>query len=133
MAETDGGRFAGKVAFVTGAGGGIGRATARAFAAEGAAVMVTDVTEDGARETARQIEQQGGHALAATCDVTRSTDVTAALDQTVETFGRLDVAFNNAGVEQPVTATADIANDVWNRVIAINLAACSCACNSRSR
>jgi len=69
----------------------------------------------------RQIEQQGGRALAATCNVTRSNDIAAALDQTMETFGRLDVAFNNAGAEQPVTPTADIADDVWNRVININL------------
>jgi NAD(P)-dependent dehydrogenase (short-subunit alcohol dehydrogenase family) len=123
MTTTDGGRFAGKVAFITGAGGGIGRATAVAFAAEGAAVMITDVTADGARETARLIGQQGGRALATTCDVTRSDDITAALDQTMESFGRLDVAFNNAGVEQPVTPTADITEDVWNRILDINLTA----------
>src|SRR5438477_2455503 len=89
----------GKVAFVTGAGGGIGRAAALAFAREGASVVVADVSEKDNQETARMIEEQGGRALAVRCDVTRIEDVKAALDKTVETFGRLDFAFNNAGVE----------------------------------
>src|SRR5438067_8783294 len=91
--------FAGKVAFITGAGSGIGRAAALAFARAGASVAVADVSEEGIQETARLIEQQGGHALAVRCDVTRAGDVRAALDKTVEAFGRLDVAFNNAGIE----------------------------------
>ena len=74
------GRFAGKVAFVTGATSGIGRATALAFAREGASVVVADVAADGARETARLIEQAGGRALAVACDVTRGDDIKAALD-----------------------------------------------------
>ena len=99
-------RFDGKVAFVTGATSGIGRATALAFAREGASVVVADVAADGNQETARLIEQAGGQALAVTCDVTRSEDVRAALDAAVERFGRLDIAFNNAGIEQAIKPAA---------------------------
>src|SRR6476660_9045558 len=99
MAEGTG-RFAGKVAFVTGAGSGMGRTTALAFAREGAEVVVADISEEGGRETVGRIETLGGRALAVRCDVTRSEDVQAALARTVDTYGRLDVAFNNAGAEQ---------------------------------
>jgi NAD(P)-dependent dehydrogenase (short-subunit alcohol dehydrogenase family) len=121
MAQNQNGKFAGKVAFVTGAANGIGRAAALAFAREGASVVATDISEQGNQETARMVEELGGRALAVRCDVTRAEDVKAALDKTVEAFGRLDVAFNNAGSEQPVTATADLAEDEWDRVVSINL------------
>jgi NAD(P)-dependent dehydrogenase (short-subunit alcohol dehydrogenase family) len=113
--------YAGKGAFVTGAGSGIGRATALAFAREGATVTVADVSEKGAQETVRLIEEQDGRAIAVRCDVTRSEDVKAALDKTIESFGRLDVAFNNAGVEQKNLAIADIDEDEWERLVAVNL------------
>ena len=115
------GSFADKVAFVTGAANGIGRAAALAFAREGASVVVADVSEQGNQETARLIEKAGGRALAVSCDVTRAEDVRAALDKTVEAFGRLDFAFNNAGVEQPVKPAADLAEEEWNRIIDIDL------------
>jgi NAD(P)-dependent dehydrogenase (short-subunit alcohol dehydrogenase family) len=120
VANQNGG-FAGKVAFVTGAGSGIGRATALAFASEGASVEVGDVSDRGNAETAGMAEDLGGRVLTVRCDVTRAEDVKAALDQTFEAFGRLDVAFNNAGVEQPITATADLSTEEWERNIAINL------------
>ena len=115
------GSFAGKVAFVTGAANGIGRAAALAFAREGASVVVADVSEQGNQETARMIEEAGGRALAVRCDVSRAEDVKAALDQAVETFGRLDFAFNNAGVEQPIMATADLTEKEWDRIVDVNL------------
>jgi NAD(P)-dependent dehydrogenase (short-subunit alcohol dehydrogenase family) len=114
-------RFAGKVAFITGATSGIGRATAIAFAQEGASVVVADISEDGIQETARLIEELGSRALAVTCDVRKADDVKAAVDQAVAAFGHLDVAFNNAGVEQPYGAIADVTEDEWDRIVAINL------------
>ena len=121
MATNENGSFAGKVAFVTGAGTGIGRATALAFAWEGAGVVAADLSEQGNRETARLIEEAGGRALAVGCDVRRTEDVKAALDKTVDAFGRLDVAFNNAGVENEVKEAADVTEEEWDRIIAVNL------------
>src|SRR5213080_3822784 len=113
--------FQNKVAFVTGGANGIGRATALAFAREGANVVVADVSEEGNQETSRMIEELGGRALAVRCDVSRPEDVKAALDKALEAFGRLDFAVNNAGVEQPITAAAEITEEEWNRIIRINL------------
>ena len=113
--------YTGKVAFVTGAANGIGRATALAFAREGANVVVADISEQGNQETARTIEELGGRAIAVRCDVTRAEDVKAALDKTIETFGRLDFAFNNAGVEQKIAASADLTEEEWDRIVNINL------------
>jgi len=118
---TSGATFTGKVAFVTGAGGGIGRATALAFAQAGAQVAVVDVTKESVDETAKLIEQDGGHALSLVADVRESGQVKAVLDQTVEAFGGLDVAFNNAGVEQKGARLAELAEDEWDRVLDINL------------
>jgi NAD(P)-dependent dehydrogenase (short-subunit alcohol dehydrogenase family) len=113
--------FRRKVAFVTGAGSGIGRAAALAFAREGASVMVADLSGRGSQETAQSIKEFGGRALAVECDVTRTEHVTAALDKAVEVFGHLDFAFNNAGAEQPVTATADLTEQEWDRIAGVNL------------
>jgi NAD(P)-dependent dehydrogenase (short-subunit alcohol dehydrogenase family) len=113
--------FAGKVAFVTGAANGIGRATALAFAREGASVAVADISERGNQETARMIKELDARALAVKCDVSQVEDVKAALDKTIEAFGRLDFAFNNAGVEQPVMGVADITLEQWTRIIDIDL------------
>jgi NAD(P)-dependent dehydrogenase (short-subunit alcohol dehydrogenase family) len=114
-------RFTDKVAFITGAAGGIGRATATAFAREGASVVVADLNAEGASETADLINADRGRAIAVGCDVTRSPDVEAAMDATIATFGGLDVAFNNAGIEQPSAAAADITEEDWDRVITVNL------------
>lgn len=122
MTTNENGNYIGKVAFVTGAASGIGRATALAFAREGASVVVADVSEQGNQETARTIEELGGRAFAVKCDVTRTEDVKAALDKTVEAFGRLDFAFNNAGIAPCFAApTAEYEEEEWNRIIDINL------------
>jgi NAD(P)-dependent dehydrogenase (short-subunit alcohol dehydrogenase family) len=121
VAPRQDGRFAGRVAFVSGATSGIGRATALAFAREGASVVVADVAAAGNRETARLIDQAGGRSLAVSCDVTRADDIEAALDAAVQRFGRLDIAFNNAGIEQPIKPAAEITDDEWDALVAVNL------------
>jgi len=127
MTTNNNGSFTGKVAFVTGAANGIGRAAALAFAHEGASVVVADVSEQGNQETARMIEEAGGRALAIRCDVTRTEDVKAALDKAVEAFGRLDFAFNNAGVEQATAALAISQSRSGTGSSTSISAACSCA------
>jgi NAD(P)-dependent dehydrogenase (short-subunit alcohol dehydrogenase family) len=120
MPDTNG-NLDGKVAFVTGAASGIGRATAVAFAREGANVVVADIDQRGNQDTVRMIEDLGGQALAVNCDVTRSEDVQSALTKTVERFGRLDYAFKNAGAEQQPKLTTEITEEEWDRIITINL------------
>jgi NAD(P)-dependent dehydrogenase (short-subunit alcohol dehydrogenase family) len=115
------GDLARRVAFVTGAASGIGRITAVAFAQRGASVGVADIDQQRNHETASMITEVGGQAIAVRCDVTRGEDVQAALDQTVEAFGRLDYAFNNAGAEQQPKPTAQITEEEWDRIITINL------------
>ena len=113
--------FTGKVALVTGASSGIGRATALAFAREGAKVVVSDVVVDGGNETVQLIKQAGGEATFVKADVAQTADVESLVQQTVTTYGRLDCAHNNAGISGPLTTVADTAESKWDRVIAINL------------
>src|SRR4051812_32539836 len=122
MTNNSHGSFPGKVAFVTGGGSGIGRATALAFAREGASVAVADVSEPGIQETASLIENEGGRAIAVRCDVTKAADIKTALAKTIEAFGRLDFAFNNAGIEpKKPSPTADYDEEEWNRIIDVDL------------
>jgi NAD(P)-dependent dehydrogenase (short-subunit alcohol dehydrogenase family) len=109
----------GKVALVTGAGGGIGRAAALAFAASGAAVLVTDVNADGGAETAGLIAAMGGTARFQHCDVSKPDEVKAMIAAALEAFGRLDYAFNNAGINNLGQDEYDDA--VWARSLGVNL------------
>jgi len=114
-------RFAGKVAFVTGAASGIGRATAVAFAAEGARVAILDRSAEALRDTEEAVRAVGGEVLTIACDVAQPEQVEAAVARTVETFGQLDIAFNNAGVENKAAPVAEIELDEWDRILDINL------------
>lgn len=109
----------GRAALVTGAGSGIGRASAIAFARSGASVMVSDVNEAGGAETVALIEAAGGKAQFRRCDVGNGDDIAALVDATVAAFGRLDCAFNNAGINS--LAADEYEDAVWERAIAVNL------------
>ena len=116
-----GGMVDGKVALVTGAGGGIGRAAALAFAREGGRVVVSDLAGAGGEETARLVADADGEALHVACDVTRPAEVEALVAASVEAFGRLDCAHNNAGVEGAYARTADCGEEDFDRTCAVNL------------
>ena len=116
----------GKSALITGGGGGIGRATALAFASEGARVAVADYAAETAAETVAMVNAAGGQAITLTGDVTRARDVKAMFDDTIVAYGRLDCAFNNAGiagwqVEAGGKKTADWSEEAFDRMIAVNL------------
>jgi 3-hydroxybutyrate dehydrogenase len=112
----------GKVALVTGAASGIGRATALTFAREGAKLVIADMNEDGGQQTAHMITENGGEATFVHVDVSNATEVKAMISKAVETYGRLDCAHNNAGVTQrDYPPTGEYPEDDWNRVIAVNL------------
>lgn len=112
----------GKSVVITGSGSGVGRASALLFAAEGAKVVCADVQEDWAKETVRMIQDAGGSAVVAHCDVTKEADVKAAVDLAVKEFGRLDIMFNNAGVATPRPGMKlEDHNDAdWERLVTIN-------------
>jgi NAD(P)-dependent dehydrogenase (short-subunit alcohol dehydrogenase family) len=110
-----------KVALVTGAGSGLGLATAKAFAESGASVVLADWNEKAVRSATAELAAQGHNTLAIHCDVADDAQVEAMVEQTVATFGRLDAAYNNAGVQNVLAETADYPREDYDRVMAINL------------
>ncbi len=110
-----------KSALITGAGSGIGRATAKIFAREGARLLLADVAEDGGRETLRLVKEMGAEAIFVRTDVAQEAEVDAMVARAVQEFGRLDCAFNNAGIGGAGALTHEYTMEQWSRVIAVNL------------
>lgn len=113
--------FEGQVALVTGAASGLGLATAKAFAESGASVALADWNEDAVRAAAGELVTRGHKAIAIRCDVSNDAQVEAMVAQTVSVFGRLDAAYNNAGVQNVLAETADTTREDYDRVMGINL------------
>lgn len=110
-----------KTVIVTGAGSGIGRACALTFARTGARTVVADVQAESGNETVALIKENGGEATFIETDVSEARDVELLISRTIETYGGLDIAYNNAGIEPPVAKTADIVEEDWDKVISINM------------
>jgi len=113
--------FSGQVALVTGAAAGIGRATAQAFAEQGHKVVLADIDEAGIRDGAESIRAAGGQAIAVRCDVTRDAEVKALIEQTLAQYGRLDYAFNNAGIEIEQGRLAEGSEAEFDAIMGVNV------------
>jgi NAD(P)-dependent dehydrogenase (short-subunit alcohol dehydrogenase family) len=115
------GRFERKSVIVTGGGSGIGRAAVLAFATEGARLVIADVNEAGGEETARKVRESRGEAVFVRTDVSRASDCAAMVERAMTLYGRLDVAFNNAGINVHPAPIADVPEEEWARILAVNL------------
>ncbi|HLR59476.1 MAG TPA: SDR family oxidoreductase [Pseudogracilibacillus sp.] len=113
-------KLEGKVAVITGSASGIGKEIAKLFAKEGASVIISDLNEEGALEVVKEIKDNGGKATAVVTNVTNQEDVDNMIDQAVSTYGKLDILVNNAGIMDNMTPAADITDELWDRVFAIN-------------
>jgi NAD(P)-dependent dehydrogenase (short-subunit alcohol dehydrogenase family) len=114
-------RLKGKVAIITGAGSGLGKAAAQLFAKEGAKVVVAANREKEGEQTVKSIKEFGGDAILVRVDVTKATDLGKAVKAAVDKYGKLDIMFNNAGTPGPGKLIADLTEEEWNRVLAVNL------------
>lgn len=114
-------KFQGKTALVTGGADGIGRAAALAFAREGAHVAIADIDAGGGQETVHLVEKAGGRARFFRTDVTNAEDVSSLVENVMKAFGKLDFAFNNAGIEGVMAPTADCTEENWDRIMSVNL------------
>jgi NAD(P)-dependent dehydrogenase (short-subunit alcohol dehydrogenase family) len=113
--------FEGQVALVTGAASGLGLATAKAFAESGAAVVLADTNERAVHAAAKELIDRGFKALAVRCDVSNDAEVEAMVKKTIEVFGRLDIAYNNAGIQNELAEAADQTPEDYDRVMGVNL------------
>ncbi|MCC6174680.1 MAG: SDR family oxidoreductase [Chloroflexi bacterium] len=121
-------RLTDKVACITGAGSGIGRATAELFAQEGAKVAVVDLSQDTGEQVVEAIREAGGEAFFQRADVSDAADVRRALDGTVERFGRIDVLYNNAGIPMGFTPIEEVDDDFFDKMMAVNVRSVHLGC-----
>ncbi len=114
-------KLADKIALITGAGSGFGRATAILFGKEGAKIAVVDIAEKTGQETVKQIQQQGGQAMFINADVSKAGDAEGMVKKTVDTFGKIDILYNNAGIPMSFTPVETITEQLWDRIQAVNV------------
>ena len=126
-------RLAGKVALITGAGSGIGRATALLFAREGARVVAADYKPEDGERTSAEIKEHGGNAVFVPADVSRAGDAEAMVRAAVDAYGRLDILHNNAGIFPHGTPAHELAEETWDRVLDINLTGTFLFCRAAGR